>query len=201
MTFQHPPSSPAESTPRLRGAVRLAFAAVAALWVAQALLIGSAAGEPYPSVLMPAFPGSGGYADGHVRIERMEAVFVGPRGETKFSQRAFLSPLPDSHHGTVSGHLAPRRPGEERPMREALRRSLLPGLAAGRTDRRPGCPDPSLRAWARGRAQALLPGTPVQRLELRWSADTFRPGSRAPVRREPAGVFVIPLEEGAGCAR
>lgn len=189
MTFDRPPR---------RGAVRLAFASVAALFILQVVLLGGGAGEPYPSILMPAFAGSGGYERGVVRIERMAPVFTGPAGEHPVSQRILLAEFPDSHHQVLSTLLHPA-PREPRLLQRLLRRYLLPGLAAGRTDRRVDCPDPSLRAWARGRANALLPGVPVHRLELRWSMDTFTRGGLEPVRREPSGTWVIALEE-TSCA-
>lgn len=198
------PSGRADGTasdvvPRHRGAVRLAFAAVAALWAAQVLLLGGGAGEPYPGILMPSFAGSGGYADGVVRIERMQPVFVGPAGERPVPQRALLADVPDSHHGTLSGLLHPAE-REARPLQRWLRGHGLPGLAAGRLARRSPCPDPSLRGWARRRADGLLPGVPVRRLELRWYRDTFTAGGVEAVRREPVGTFVIPLQAEGPCA-
>lgn len=190
MTFDRPPR---------RGAVRLAFAAVAALFILQIGLLGGGAGEPYPSILMPAFAGAGGYERGVVRIERMAPVFTGPAGEHPVSQRALLAEFPDSHHAVLADLLHPA-PRELRPLQRLLRRHLLPGLAAGRTDRRLDCPDPSLRAWARRRARTLLPGVAVQRLELRWYMDTFARGGLQPTSREPSGTWVIALE-GTPCAR
>ena len=184
-----------------RMAVRAAFGAVAAVFALQVLLIGGGAGEPYPGVIMPGFVGSGGYADGAVRMERMEAVLVHKGGESVFSQRRLLDPYPDSHHGTLAlSFLSPPR-ADPRPLRDWLRRNGLPGLAAGRTDRRAGCVDAGVREWARGRAAALLPGVPVRRMEIRWYADTFRPGGSGPAAREPLGVLPVPLEGGGTCAR
>jgi hypothetical protein len=180
-------------SPRRRRAVRLAFAAVAALWALQVVLLGGGAGEPYPSILMPAFAGSGGYEAGAVRIERMAPVFISPAGEHPVSQRVLLGEFPDSHHTILSGLLHPVQQ-EPRPLQALLRRHLLPGLAAGRLDR-PTCAQPSLRAWARGRAAVLLPGVAVQRLELRWYRDTFARGGPAPASREPAGTWTIALED------
>ncbi|HEX6037552.1 hypothetical protein [Longimicrobium sp.] len=206
MTTTRIPSAPAETdTPpaaddtRRRGAVRLAFAAVCALWVAQVLSLGGGAGEPYPSILMPSFAGSGGYADSVVRIERMQPVFVGPGVERPVTQRALLADVPDSHHGTLSGLLHPtgRAP---RPLQRWLRAHLLPGLAAGGLRNRAGCPDVSLRAWARRRADTLLPGVPVQRLELRWYMDTFSGGAATPSARARTGTLVIPFAEEGPCA-
>lgn len=208
MTSARPPSLPRGTdatdavlprTPWGRRAVRLAFAGVAALWAAQVLLLGGGAGEPYPSILMPSFAGSGGYADGVVRIERMQPVFVGPAGERPVSQRALLAEFPDSHHGTLSTLLHPAE-REPRPLQRWLRGHGQPGLSAGRLDRRIACPDASLRAWARRRADALLPGVPVERLELRWFHDTFAGGGAAPARREPSGTFVVPLAAEGPCA-
>lgn len=111
-----------------------------------------------------------------------------------------LADVSDSHHGTLSALLSPAEP-QDRPLPAWLRAHLLPGLAAGRMDGRPACARPSLRAWARRRAAALLPGEPVHRLELRWYRDTFAPGGEAPVARQAAGVTAIPLAGDAPCAR
>jgi hypothetical protein len=184
-------------SPLRRAAVRLAFAAVSALFILQVLLLGAGAGEPYPGILMPAFTGSAGYEGGVVRMERMQPVFVGPAGEHAVSPRALLAGFPDSHHGKLSAFFHPSI--DSLTPAEARLRRHLPGLVAGRADRRPQCAGAELQAWARRRAAILLPGTAVERLELRWHRDTFA-GDTAPVSREPAGTWVIDLT-GARCGR
>jgi hypothetical protein len=182
-----------------RRAVRLAFTAVVALWMLQVPLMGGGAGEPYPSILMPAFAGTGGYRNGMVHLERMEPVFAGPWGERPVSPRALLAEFPVSHQYTLATRLSPVLP-EDVPLRTWIRGHLLPSLAASEMDHRPACPHPSMRAWARRRAAALVPGAPVHRLELRWYRDAFLPGHPVPVSREPAGVLTIPLDKEAPCA-
>lgn len=196
-----PDAGAAGGVPGARGrlAVRLAFAAVALLFALQVVLIGGGAGEPYPGILMPGFSGSGGYADGAVRIERMEAALGHAAGETTVSQRRLLEPYPDSHHNHISAYLLSLPRAEPRPLREALRRTVFPGLAAGRVAREAGAADPSLCAWARDRAAAFLPGARVGWMEIRWHRDTFRAGSRAPAARVPLGRLRIPLDREGGC--
>lgn len=184
--------------PRERRAARLAFAAIALLFVLQVVLIRGGAGEPYPAVIMPGFGGSGGYRDGEVHVARMEAVLVHADGETAVSQRQLLAPYPDSHHGSIAGLFLNPAPREAPPLRRWLRRTLLPGLAAGQ-DRPGGRVNPSLCGWARWRAAELLPGARVRRMEIRWYRDTYRPGSRTPAAREPLGRMSLPLDGGAAC--
>jgi hypothetical protein len=188
---------PVPGVPRRRAAVRLAFAAAAALWLVQVPLLGGGAGEPYPGILMPSFAGTGGYGEGRVQIERMQPVFTGPAGEWPVPQRELLAEFPDSHHNTLAALLNPSIRAA-RPLELRLRAWGLDGLARGRTDRRPECTPASLRAWARRRARALLPGERPERLELRWYRDTFTRGART--RREPAGTWVVALGEEGTCA-
>jgi hypothetical protein len=189
----------ADLTPTRKRLVRLAFAAVAAWWLLAAALLAAGAGEIYPAIAMPAFNGAAGYAHGEVGIERMEAAFLHSRGETVVSQRRLLATIPDSHHGAIAHLLAPPRP-DRRPLRDWLRRHLLPGMGAGRVTRDRGCIDPSLAPWLRARAAALLPGERVSAVEIRWYHDTFRPPARAPASRRAAGVVRVPLDGGAACA-
>jgi hypothetical protein len=187
-----------EPVPAGRGktGVRMAFAALALLFVLQVVLLGGGAGEPYPGLMMPGFAGSGGFDAGEVRTKRMEAVLVHAGGETAVSQRRLLAPYPDSHHASIARtFLSP--PQVDAPLKDYWLRRVLPRV--GRRSRGAGPVDPSLCAWARGRAAALLPGVAVRRMEIRWHVDTFRVGSHAPVAREPLGQLVIPLDREAGC--
>lgn len=196
-----PPPVDADGVPGPRGrlGVRLAFAAVALLFVLQVALIGGGAGEPYPGIIMPGFSGSGGYAGGRVTIDRMEAVLVHSGGETAVSQRRLLAGYPDSHHNHISRLFLSLPTARPRPLRDRLRR-VFPGLAAGETERAAGVIDPSLCAWARGRAAELVPDAAVRWMEIRWSRDTFVAGQSAPAAREPLGRLRIPLEGEDGCA-
>jgi hypothetical protein len=178
--------------------VLLAFTAVLALWALQPVLIVARVGESYPGILMPGFAGSGGYADGAVRIAWLEATFVGADGEAAtLSARELLEGIPDSHHGILTQHvLAPAGgPERPRPARDRLRRAAFPGLATGRIERDEPCRLASLAAWARPRGAAAL-GAPPVRMELHGYVDTFH-GGGGTSRREPAGVRIVPLAPGA----
>src|SRR5215213_6926347 len=86
----HPVRLASMPQPTLPGPPRIAklgLAMIAGWWVLQAVLIGSRAGEPYPAIIMPSFPGSGGYDHGEVRLSRMEAEFVEAGGGKVVTQR------------------------------------------------------------------------------------------------------------------
>ena len=184
-----------------RGWVRLAFAAAACLWGVQAALIGAGLGEPYPGIIMPGFTGPGGHSGRSVELTRLEAVFVANTGERRsVSQRTLLAEFPDSHHGSMAGSfLAPPGPAKPPRLQKWLRRHLLPGLAAGQTDRTAPCSRRSLREWARSRGAVLFPGAALDRVEFRWHRDTFVDG--VAVRRESAGTVAIPFSRGEPCVR
>lgn len=179
-------------------AARLCFGGVVVWWLAQGWLLGTGVGEPYPSVAMPRFARTTGYHAGSVHLERMEAAFVGARGETVVSPRKLLETVTDSHHGAVVKLLAPA-PLETSATREWLRRHGMHGLRAPGVVAEP-CVDPSLQRWLRRRAAAVGHAGAVTRVEFRWYRHTVHRSSPELARRQPAGVVRVPLQPEAACA-
>lgn len=182
------------------GCTRIIFASTIALLAAQCWFI-PRYGEPYPAVTMPAFGGRGGFLDGHVALERYDAVFIAEGREFSFPPAVLLAEFPDSHHPAIADHaLRPRRDvpakvgGTSRLGR--LRDATFPGYAARRTSRDSPESTASLRTWLRGRARRLLPDRPVSRVEVRWYRERIRiAGAVFHATREPAGTLVVPLDE------
>lgn len=158
-------------------------------------------GEPYPGIMMPGFPGSGGYhEDGTVRVRSLEAVFVPTAGEPRtFSQQELLGDLPICMHNTIAeSFLTPLAEGrtfeESASIRTGIRFRLFPGLHAGQLDRTTPENVASMTSWLRDRARKLVPDGTVDRVEIRWFEETYRhEHGRLTKEREPAGSLVIRL--------
>jgi hypothetical protein len=87
---------------RKRGAVRLLFVVTLFLLGIQYALV-KTVGKPFPSILMPDFPGHGGYESGTVRVRVMEVFFFDRAGHAyPFSTRELLSDYPESFRGPMT---------------------------------------------------------------------------------------------------
>jgi hypothetical protein len=188
-------------TPLARTIVRCLFAALLISCVFQYAVV-QVLGEPYPAILMPGFPGSGGYQNGAVKTKRLEAVFIPAQGEpVTFSQRELLSEFPDSLHNTIAESFLTPLPEdqdfEETPStRTGIRYRLFPGLEAGHVDRTSAANIASLTSWLQDRAHRLLPGQSVAKVEIRWFEDSYQTrNGELTSARMPAGSFVVHLGE------
>jgi hypothetical protein len=184
-----------------RPAIRAAFVAVVLAAVLQHFLMRKF-GEPYPSLMMPVFGGTGGYKDGVVRVATMDPVFVTTDGTMiPSSLQELLSDFPDSERLSLARTFLSPLPGsavssDGPPVRRGYRYSLLKGLKAGAFDRRLGANVSSLRVWATQRAHILAARHEVERLECRWFDETISVrGSRVSIDRSPAGVLIIQLRD------
>ena len=128
--------------------------------------------EPYPAIQMPAFHGTGGFAEGRVAVRRPEVVFEYEHGiERFFSQAQLLEAYPDSHHGTIMRLFLNATPETRR--REGLRFRVFPYLDAGVIDRMTERNQSSLRDWMARRAASLMPGERPVHARVRWYRDRF----------------------------
>jgi hypothetical protein len=187
--------------PPVNTRIRIVCLTVVALLVAQSLVIHRYS-EPYPAIMMPAFPGSGGYRDGRVEISQYEAVFI-TEGETfSFPSKMLLEEFPDSLHGTIAKNaLTPRSESPQTAQRTSqialLRDAIFPGFGARKTSRDSPENFASLQDWLRGRARVLVPGRLVSRVEIRWFREKVTiAGTKFHTEREPTSTLVIPLNGG-----
>lgn len=188
------------SSPLKRVVVRCVFAGVLLYCLGQYAVV-QVLGEPYPGIMMPGFPGSGGYhEDGTVRVRALEALFVPVTGESKsFSQEELLGELPVCMHNTIAENfLVPLPEGQtfqESPtIRTGVRFRVFPGLHAGQLDRTTPENVASMTSWLRDRARKLVPDQTVDHVEIRWFEETYRhEHGRLAKTREPVGSLVVRL--------
>jgi hypothetical protein len=159
-------------------------------------------GEPYPALVMPGFPGSGGYVDGHVRIERPEVIFVFDDESTAiYSQRQLLSKIPDSHHHMIFASFF-QLPKDE-PLRDnpppkysINRRTIFPGYKIGRSNRMATPNRESIRLWLKDRGEELMPGKPIKHVDIRWFEEIYRiDEAKSASSRQLLGTWTIPIRD------
>jgi hypothetical protein len=180
---------------------RLLFIGVVTLLAIQFVFI-KQIGEPYPALTMPGFDGNGGFQDGRVNVVRYEAVFITDRGEVTIQPQTLLSQFHDSLHWAIAYNcLSPvpatnlKSPAESpRSLLKRIQKRLLPGYRSGSAHRSSPENIATLQDWLRGRANALLPGHRVSRVEIRWFRETVRlEDGNLVVDGSPAGVLLVPL--------
>jgi hypothetical protein len=182
-------------------AIRLVFLALLLIFMLQYAFI-YRFGEPYPALVMPGFPGSGGYVDGHIRIERPEVVFVFDDESTAiFSQRQLLSKIPDSHHRMIFASFF-KLPKDE-PLREnpppkygINRRTIFPGLKAGTVNRMATPNRESIRLWLKNRGAELMPGKYIKQVDIRWYEEIYRlDEAKSTNSTQLLGTWTIPIRD------
>lgn len=143
-------------------------AVLAVLGVPFALL----AGEPYPWLMMPRFPGTGGFEDGRVVVTsaEFEFRFADTPDATILPPSAVFFDVPSSNYGRLASRFS--REPRSVPRRVQKVRALLGlGLDPGGDVLRPD--DPRVRSWLVARSRLLFPGRELERVDVVWRRRTF----------------------------
>ncbi len=176
--------------------VRLVFITAIALLVAQSVFIHKY-GEPYPTITMPSFKGSGGFQNGRVKIIRYEAVFIANGEEFSFKPKVLLEKFPDSHIAEISQSLMPTpavgvTKATPTGRLSRLRDIVFPGYGARRKSQDSPAYIASLKDWLRSRGRELVPDRPVSRVEIRWYWEIFSmDGNTLKSERVPIDIRVV----------
>jgi hypothetical protein len=177
--------------------------------------------QPYPGLYMPAFTGTGGYQNGVVNVDVLEAVFISRNGnEYSFRQQELLGEFPDSLHGKIAElFLSPPRDASDAALEShlqmkvrlrclmspghdpdwlvtKLRHGPFPGLFWANVHRDAAETRWSLRQWFARRAEALAPGADIEFVDCVWSRMSYTIRSGQPsVLQSPLGKTRIALKE------
>lgn len=182
---------------------RIGLASVVAILILQSVIV-EKVGEPYPALLMPKFPGTGGAKVDSVTAIGMEIVFVDVAGQTEHLKLSeLMAGIPVGHHAPIAWQFFAARlksSNEEliRSKRVGRKYRLSPGLHLGRDCRDCEANLSSLQVWLRRRASEEFGDRRFSNVEFRWYRDDFtltRTGLSAHFDRKPAGTFQLALTD------
>jgi hypothetical protein len=173
---------------------------VPALLVQYALVRSS--GEPYPALMMPGFPGSGGWIDGKLTLRQVDIVAIAANGrEFAFSPQEFLRDFDEVIRlVVVHSYFSPLEeagagPDAARSKLKQLGRKLFPRLHGGKRNRTAAANVAAQAEWIRRRTALLLPSEAIARVEFRWFTTTVGSDpAQPPSPRESAGTYLVSLE-------
>lgn len=183
--------------------IRLAFLAMALGFIFQCWIT-TQVGEPYPALQMPGFRGCAGYKQGQVGLQRFEAGFICEDGAAVFSQMDLFKDLPGSYHSFIAEKFCKPANLEKKfnlPLGvwQGCWRRFFPGLHAAEMKRRDESNPESFRAWLEQRAEKLMPGRQVRKVELTWFEEmvSFHHEHNCTGNRRLLGRLTIPLASAA----
>lgn len=131
------------------------------------------AGEPYPWLMMPAFPGTGGFENGRVAVTsaEFEFHFADIPDAAVLPPSAVFFDVPSSHYGRLASRFTGRP--KSMPTRVGQVRALLglrpPDVGAGALQ----SDDTRVRSWLLDRSRLLFPDREIERVDVVWRRRTF----------------------------
>ena len=184
--------------PASRRRIRRAFAVVACGLVFQ-VAITVVAGEPYPAIMMPGFPGGANDPDGWFRFDSFDIVFEFDGGKRELlTVQQFFEGTPSSHFLPIARRVfspAKKRERHVDPGWETwLKRHLFPAREMQNRLYYDAYLDPDTVEWLQRRAALLFPDRRVERVRFEWYNDALKvTDGKAERTRTPFGERVVEL--------